>query len=65
MYVLLASPVRILIRCVALHPVVQHVLGVGDGVAPEGRAVDSEVADSRIAGLPEREGDRAPVAILR
>ena len=62
---LLACPIRILIRRVALHPVVQHVFGLGDGVAPEGRTVDGEVADSCIASLPESERNRAPVTILR
>ena len=50
---LLACPIRILIRRVALHPVVQHVFGLGDGVAPEWLSLYLEVLDRTIVNTIE------------
>ena len=54
---------RVRIRRIAIHAIIQHIPALRDGIAPEGLGLDAEAAHDAAEDAPEREGDRAPVAV--
>lgn len=63
-HVLLACIQRVLIRGIAVHPVVYDFARVGDSVAPERLRLDPEVFHQRTRHVLQREGNRASVAVF-
>ena len=54
---------RVRIRRITIHTIIQDIPALRDGIAPEGLGLDAEAAHDAAEDAPERERDRAPVAV--
>lgn len=63
MGLLLPSVGSVRVGGITIHAVIEHILGLCNGIAPEGRRFNSEVFDDTSSYIRQGQGDRSSIPI--